>query len=127
MIDGYINPPIVAFIFKQTDFLKFYTDAGAGTPFRSVLMSLDWYNGLDAAAKTNVDAALAYANERNRAWTFKAADQELAKLNELGVTVTELSPEARAEFVETSKKAWAELMPPDAVAAFTAAAEKTRQ
>jgi len=127
MIDGYANPPVVAFIFKHTDFLKYYTDAGAGTPFRSVLMSNDWYEGLDADTRAKVDTALAYANERNRDWTFKAIDQEIAKLKELGVTVSELSPEARAEFVEKSQKAWAELMPPEAVEAFAAAAEKTRQ
>jgi TRAP-type transport system periplasmic protein len=127
MIDGYINPPVVAFIFKQTDFLKFYTDAGAGTPFRSVLMSLDWYDGLDAATKEKVDTALAYANTRNRDWTAKAIEQERAKLIEAGVEVTDLTPEARAEFVEKSKKAWAELMPPDSIDAFIAAAQQTRQ
>jgi TRAP-type C4-dicarboxylate transport system substrate-binding protein len=127
MIDGYINPPVVAFIFKHTDQLKYYTDAGAGTPFRSVLISNDWYEGLDAAMKEKVDTALAYANERNRAWTFKAIDQEIAKLKELGVTVSTLSPEARAEFVEKSQKAWTSLMPPESVDAFKAAAEKTRQ
>lgn len=127
MIDGYINPPVVAFIFKHTDFLKYYTDAGAGTPFRSVLMSLDWYDALDAATKEKVDSALAAANAANRVWNKKAIDQELAKLKELGVEVTTLSPDARAAFEEKSKKAWAELMPADAVSAFEAAAEQTRQ
>ncbi|MEJ8569926.1 TRAP transporter substrate-binding protein [Microbaculum marinum] len=127
MIDGYVNPPVVAFIFKHTDFLKYYTDVGAGTPIRSVLMSLDWYDGLGADEKQKVDAALAYANDRNRDWTYKAAEQEIAKLKELGVEVSELSPEARAEFRETSQKAWAELMPPEAVEAFKAAAGRTRQ
>lgn len=127
MIDGYANPPIVAFIFKHTDFLKYYTDAGAGMPFRSVLMSNDWYNDLDADTKAKVDTALAYSNERNRDWTFKAIDQEIDKLKELGVTVSELSPDARAEFVAKSKAAWADLMPPESVDAFKAAAEKTRQ
>src|SRR5690606_33605233 len=46
IVDGYVNPPVVAMIFQHTDFLKYYTDAGAGTPFRSALMSNDWYEGL---------------------------------------------------------------------------------
>lgn len=127
MVDGYVNPPVVAFIFKHTDFLKYYTNAGAGTPFRSALMSKDWYDGLSDVQRTKVDAAVREANMRNREWTFKAAEQELAQLSKLGVTVTELSPEARAEFVERSKAAWPKLMPADSVDVFVQAAEKTRK
>jgi TRAP-type C4-dicarboxylate transport system substrate-binding protein len=127
MVDGYVNPPVVAFIFKHTDFLKFYTDAGAGTPFRSALMSKDWYDGLSDEERSKVDTAVREANLRNREWTYKAAGEELAQLEKLGVTVTRLAPEARADFVERAKKTWPLLMPADSVEAFVAAAEKTRQ
>lgn len=127
MVDGYVNPPVVAFIFKHTDFLKYYTNAGAGTPFRSALMSKDWYDGLSDGDRMKVDTAVREANMRNREWTFKAAEQELAQLSKLGVTVTELSTEARAEFVERSKAAWPKLMPADSVGVFVQAAEKTRK
>lgn len=127
MVDGYVNPPVVAFIFKHTDFLKFYTDAGAGTPFRSALMSKDWYDGLSAEDRAKVDAAVKAANLRNREWTYAAAAQEIAQLEKLGVTVTKLTPEARADFMERAKKTWPLLMPADAVDAFVAAAEKTRK
>lgn len=127
IVDGYVNPPVVALIFQHTDFLKFYTAAGAGTPFRSALMSKDWYDGLAADEQAKVDAAVASANANNRAWNAVAIQQEIEQLKSKGVTVTELSPEARADFVERSKKAWPKLMPADAIDAFTAAAEKTRQ
>jgi TRAP-type C4-dicarboxylate transport system substrate-binding protein len=127
MVDGYINPPVVAFIFKHTDFLKYYTDAGAGTPFRAALMSKDWHDGLSAEDRATVDAAVKGANERNREWTYAAAAQEIGQLKKLGVTVTELKPEARADFMERAKKAWPLLMPPDSVDAFVAAAQKTRK
>ncbi|BCH29061.1 hypothetical protein MesoLjLc_09910 [Mesorhizobium sp. L-8-10] len=127
MVDGYVNPPVVAFIFKHTDFLKYYTDAGAGTPFRSALMSKDWYDGLSDEERSKVDTAVREANLRNREWTYEAAGQELAQLEKLGVTVTRLTPEARADFVERAKKTWPLLMPADSVEAFVAAAEKTRQ
>ena len=39
IVDGYFNPPVVALIFRHTEFLTHYTDLGAGTPFRSALMS----------------------------------------------------------------------------------------
>ncbi|MEO3386333.1 TRAP transporter substrate-binding protein [Mesorhizobium sp. CAU 1741] len=127
MVDGYVNPPVVALIFQHTDFLKFYTDSGSGTPFRSALMSNDWYEGLSDEDRTKVDAAVADANAKNREWTMKAAAMEIEQLREKGVEVTSLSPEARAEFVERSKAAWPSLMPEDAIADFTAAAEQTRQ
>jgi len=127
MVDGYVNPPVVALIFQHTDMLKFYTDTRAGTPFRSALMSNDWYNGLADDVRAKVDAAVKVANDKNRAWTAVAAEQELVQLKERGVEVTELTPEARAEFIERSKKAWADMMPAAAIDAFVAAAEKTRK
>lgn len=127
MVDGYVNPPAVAFIFKHTDFLKHYTDAGAGTPFRSALMSKDWYDGLSDEDRSKVDAAVKAANQRNREWTFDIAKKEIEMLQKAGVTVTTLTPEARAEFVERAKKTWPLLMPADSIDAFVAAAEKTRK
>lgn len=127
MVDGYVNPPVVAMIFKHTEFLKHYTPAGAGTPFRSALMSKDWYDGLSAEDRAKVDAAVKAANMRNREWTYAAAKQELELLEKTGVIVTTLTPEARADFMERSKKTWPLLMPADSVDAFVAAAEKTRK
>ena len=75
----------------------------------------------------NNKKAVEGANQRNREWTYKAAAAELDQLGKLGVTVTKLSPEARADFVERSKKAWPVLMPADSVDDFVAAAEKTRK
>lgn len=126
LVDGYVNPPIVPLIFKQTEFLKFYTNAKAGMPFRSVLMSADWYDGLSDEDRAKVDAALKVANDNNRKWTYAAAEKELEMLEKAGVTVTELKPEARAEFIERSKAAWPKLLDADALAMFKQAAEQTR-
>lgn len=127
MVDGYVNPPVVALIFQHTDYLKFYTDAGSGTPFRSALMSNDWYEGLSDADRAKVDAAVKIANDKNRAWTEMASAKELDQLREKGVEITMLSPQARAEFVTRAKAAWPHLMPADAIDAFVLAAEKTRK
>lgn len=127
MVDGYVNPPVVALMFQHTDFLKFYTDAGSGTPFRSALMSNDWYEGLSDEDRAKVDAAVEEANAKNRAWTEQASAMEVQQLRDRGVEVTTFSPEVRAEFVERSMAAWPSMMPADAVADFVAAAEQTRQ
>lgn len=127
MVDGYVNPPVVALIFQHTDYLKHYTASGSGTPFRAALMSNDWHEGLSEEDRAKVDAAVAIANQKNRAWTEVSATKELDLLREKGVTVTTLTPEARAEFVARSKAAWPSLMPADAIEDFVAAAEKTRR
>lgn len=127
VVDGYFNPPIVPVIFKHTDFLTHYTDLAAGTPFRSALMSADWYDGLDDAARALVDEAVAAAMEGNRAWTLEAAKAEPAMLKERGVTVTVLTPEALADFRARSEGVWPLLMPEDKIEAFEALAEATRE
>lgn len=127
IVDGYFNPPVVALIFRHTEFLKHYTDLGAGTPFRSALMSADWYDALDDASRAAVDAAVATANEKNRAWTAQAAAGEIEGLKKAGVTVSELEDGALDEFKARSQAAWDVLMPTDEIEAFRALADRTRE
>ncbi len=127
IVDGYFNPPVVALIFRHTEFLKHYTDLGAGTPFRSALMSADWYDGLDDDTRSVVDAAVATANANNRAWTAKAAAGEIEGLKKAGVTVAELDDGALDDFKTRSQAAWDVLMPADEIDAFRALAEATRE
>lgn len=127
IVDGYVNPPVVALIFRHTEFLTHYTDIGAGTPFRSVLMSADWYDGLDDATRAIVDSAVAKANANNRAWTAVAAKNEIEGLKKSGVTVSVLDAAALADFKTRSQAAWDVLMPAGSVAAFRELAAATRQ
>lgn len=127
VVDGYVNPPVVPLIFQHTDYLKFYTASGAGTPYRTALMSNEWYNGLSDEDRAKVDAGIAAANGKNREWTAAAAASELDQLRAKGITVTILTPEARADFVTRSRAAWPALMPEAAIPDFVAAAEATRK
>ncbi|MCY4300469.1 MAG: TRAP transporter substrate-binding protein [Aestuariivita sp.] len=127
IVDGYFNPPVVALIFRHTEFLKYYTDLGAGTPFRSALMSADWYAGLDTDTKIVVDEAVLKANANNRIWTLKAAKNEIEGLKKNGVTVSVLASDALEDFKTRSQVAWEELMPEEDIEAFRALAEATRQ
>ncbi len=127
IVDGYFNPPVVALIFRHTEFLKHYTNIGAGTPFRSALMSADWYSDLDDETKTKVDIAVDVANKKNREWTLKAAASEVEGLKKAGVTVSVLEPDAYEDLKKRSSDAYEALMPPGSVEAFKALAEATRQ
>jgi TRAP-type C4-dicarboxylate transport system substrate-binding protein len=127
IVDGYVNPPVVALIFGHTEFLTHYTDVGAGTPFRSALMSADWYAGLDEPTQAIVNAAVDAANVKNRAWTAEAGRTEIDGLTKSGVTVSVLADGALDDFKARSEAAWDVLMPAQAVAAFRELAAATRE
>jgi TRAP-type C4-dicarboxylate transport system substrate-binding protein len=127
IVDGYFNPPVVGLIFRHTEFLKHYTDLGAGTPFRSALMSADWYDGLDDATRAKVDTAIDTANAKNRTWTLEAAKNEMAGLEKAGVTVSVMEPAAYEDLKQRSAAAYEALMPAGSVEAFRALAEQTRE
>lgn len=104
--DGYLNPVFVPVIFGHTNFIKHFTDAKLIPTTRISIASLKWYSGLKGKEKAAVDAAIATATKTNREWVVKAspAMNDLAKSK--GITITQLSDKARAEFVAASKKVY---------------------
>lgn len=127
IVDGYFNPPAVPLIFRHTEFLPHFTDLKAGTPFRSALMSMDWYDALGDDEKAVVDAAVETANAKNREWTYAAETTELEQLEAAGVTITTPSEEALAEFKRRSQEVWDALMPAGSVAEMQALADASKE
>ncbi|MWB78017.1 C4-dicarboxylate ABC transporter substrate-binding protein [Pseudooceanicola sp. 216_PA32_1] len=97
--DGYINPVNVPLTFGHGDLLKYYTDSGMFVSVRLAMASESWWDGLSDQDKAKVDAAVAYADNDLMTWTTGAVEVEKQKLRDAGFEVTELSPDARAEFV----------------------------
>lgn len=95
--DGYINPPMVPIMFGHTGFIKYFTNAKVGLGSRTIIVSEDWYQGLSAEQQAIVMDAAKAATEANRAW-LATRSAEMDKLREAGIEVTELTPEAWAEF-----------------------------
>lgn len=100
--DGYLNPPIVPLLFGHTDFIKYFTDADISPSLRIAVASEDWYQGLSDEDRKTVDDAVEAANTANREW-LKQQGGVFERLKEAGVEITELSPEARAEFEKASQ------------------------
>ncbi|MEM1315004.1 MAG: TRAP transporter substrate-binding protein DctP [Pseudomonadota bacterium] len=120
--DGYLNPPFVPLMFGHTDFITHFTDASITPAMRIAIASEDWYQGLSDDERATVDAAAAKATAANRAWLLTRTDV-LEQLEEAGVAVTRLSPEAREAFVAASMKTYADgVLSEDEVAAWLAAA-----
>jgi TRAP-type C4-dicarboxylate transport system substrate-binding protein len=100
--DGYLNPPMVPIMFGHTGFIKYFTNAKVGLSSRTAIVSEDWFKGLSAEQQKTVMDAAAAATATNRAW-LETRSAELDQLREAGIEVTELTPEAWAEFKALSE------------------------
>lgn len=95
--DGYINPPMVPIMFGHTGFIKYFTNAKVGLGSRTAIVSEDWFQGLSQEQQKIVMDGAAAATKANREW-LATRSTELDALREAGIEVTELTPEAWAEF-----------------------------
>lgn len=99
--DGYVNPPHMPLLYGHTGFIKHFTDAGVGPSIRLTIASEDWYQNLSGKDRKIVDDGVATATRANREWLVKRAGI-LKELEEHGIKVVKLSPEARVEFRKLS-------------------------
>ncbi|MFN6976720.1 MAG: TRAP transporter substrate-binding protein [Gemmobacter sp.] len=119
--DGYINPASVPLVFGHTGFIRHFTDAAVGLSVRIVIASQDWWEGLSDAERAIVTAAADEATAANRAW-LATQTTVLEDLEKAGISVTRLTPEQRARFVEASSKVYGRgAMTEDLVAIWLAA------
>jgi TRAP-type transport system periplasmic protein len=124
---GYMNPSFVPVMFGHTDFIKHFTDAKSIVGGRLAIASNDWYMGLSDKERTIVDNASAVATKANRAWLKKAEPGMLKGLEKAGVSIVQLTPKARAEFQELSKKVYTDgVLTPAQVKIWVDAANATR-
>ena len=102
IVDGYVNPPNAAIRTGHTEYLKHYTPAALAPSFRAVMLSEDWYSGLDDAQRATIDAAVAAGIQANRDWMPGWAALVDSRFAEAGVTVTPLAEGQRDRLVEMS-------------------------
>lgn len=119
--DGYLNPAFVPLLFGHTDFIRHFTEAAIAPSLRIAIASEDWYQGLSAEDRATVDAAVVVARAANRAW-LPTQEGVVDQLRAAGVAVVELSDEARAEFLEASMTTYDQIVTPEQMALWMAAA-----
>jgi TRAP-type transport system periplasmic protein len=123
---GYVNPPFVPFMFGHSDILKHFTDARVTPALRVAMVSEEWYRGLSAAHRKIFDEGVGKAAAANRAWVGPSDAAAIAQLEKAGITVTRLTPEARARFRDLSRPVWTGLLSQQEIQPFIDAAEKAR-
>jgi TRAP-type transport system periplasmic protein len=119
--DGYLNPAFVPLLFGHTEFIRHFTPAAISPSLRIAIASEDWYSGLSDEDRATVDAAVAAASAANRAW-LGTQTGVFDQLREAGVTITEMSAEARAEFQAASATTYEAIISPEQLVQWRAAA-----
>lgn len=98
--DGYLNPPIVAVQFGHHAQLDFFTDLRLQGSMRTIVMSEQWYQGLDDDQQRAVHCAVKKARNVVREWNTAAQSSEFQMLQDVGIEVITLSASERARFRE---------------------------
>ncbi|MEM1145906.1 MAG: TRAP transporter substrate-binding protein [Pseudomonadota bacterium] len=96
--DGYINPPIVAYLFGHGGQLDYFTDLAIVPSVRVIVFSETWYQSLSPTERDAVDEAVVRARAANRNWVQQTVKSELALLESIGIDVIQLSPPERDKF-----------------------------
>ena len=119
--DGYLNPAFVPLLFGHTEFIRHFTEAAIAPSLRIAIASEDWYSGLSDADRATVDAAVDAARTANREW-LPTQSGVIEQLQAANVAVVELSDEARTEFREASMTTYEQIVTPEQMALWVAAA-----
>ena len=124
--DGYMNPAFVPIMFKHTEVLKYYSDAGLAPSLRVAICSEEWYQGLNAQDRTLVDEGVAKANAAIKDWAKKVEAKGLDDLRKAGMQVYINTPADRAKFAELIQPKYTEIVDEEIAKMFIQAADKNR-
>ena len=124
--DGYMNPAFVPIMFKHTEVLKYYSDAGLAPSLRVAICSEDWYQGLNAQDRMLVDEGVAIANKATQNWSKKLAAKGLDDLKKAGLQVYVNTSADKAKFAELIRPKYTDIVDEKIAKMFMQAAEKNR-
>ena len=124
--DGYMNPAFVPIMFKHTEVLKYYSDAGLAPSLRVAICSEEWYQGLNTQDRVLVDEGVAKANDAIKMWTQKVEARGLDDLRKAGMQVYVNTPADKAKFAELIRPKYTEIVSEKITKMFIDAAEKNR-
>jgi len=96
--NGYLNPPTVAVQFGHGGQLDYFTRLNLQGSTRAVVMSEQWYQGLDDHQRHVVDDAVRQARKASHRWNENAQLSEFQMLQDVGIEVISLSARERQRF-----------------------------
>jgi len=126
IVDGYMNPPIVAVLFGHGGQLDFFTDIRMSPASRVVAVSESWYRQLDHQQRVAVDRAFSVARQANRDWMRSSEQRDFDALAKVGIEVIRLSTDVREEFRKKLLPLYPTQATPDALRIMTGYVEALR-
>jgi TRAP-type C4-dicarboxylate transport system substrate-binding protein len=126
IVDGYVNPPNAALRVGHTQYLKHYTQADLAPSMRAVLVSEDWWSGMDEDERARIADAIKAGVAANRAWVVQWGRQVADRFRDAGVTVTDLEPGERDKMKERATAVYKAMLGDDGLAAYESAFSKVR-
>jgi len=127
IVDGYVNPPNSALRTGHTQFLKHYTPAALAPSFRAIMVSEDWWGGLNAKQKAVVEAGIRAGVKANRSWVSNWSKQVDARFKKAGVTVSQLAPGEREKMRALAVKVHQKVLKKQHLEAFAKAIATVRK
>ncbi len=124
--DGYMNPAFVPIMFKHTEVLKYYSDAGLAPSLRVAICSEDWYQELNPQDRALVDEGVTRANAAIQVWAKNAEAQGLDDLKKAGMQVYVNTSADKARFAELIRPKYSEIVDEKIAKIFIQAAEENR-
>ncbi|MEZ5652567.1 MAG: TRAP transporter substrate-binding protein [Burkholderiaceae bacterium] len=121
IVDGYVNPPNAALRVGHTQYLKHYTPADLAPSMRAVLVSEDWWSGMNDKQRAQVAGAIRAGVAANRAWVVEWGKQVDARFRDAGVTVTALAPGERDKMKARAQATYKALLGDDGLAVYESA------
>ena len=98
--DGYLNPPLVPLLFGHTRQIKYFTNLNLNPSSRYIVVADEWYQTLAPERRRLFDEAILLAKAANHSWAKEIRKKEFDMLRKAGITVTEITPEARKIFIQ---------------------------
>lgn len=107
IVDGYINPPIIAVMYGHQRQLNYFSDLRIWPSARFVTISENWYRQLSVQDKSLLTKAVKNARKRNRIWNLSAESEAYELLRNSEIKIIAPSRSVRQAFRKASENLYA--------------------
>ncbi|MCR9138151.1 MAG: TRAP transporter substrate-binding protein [Alphaproteobacteria bacterium] len=124
VIDGYVQAPQVALMFRHTEIFKYFTRLNLGYASMPMIMSEEYYQSLSPNQRDIISDAVVAARRANDMWIEENVPLNLQRMKEQGIEIIELEDGAFADIKARILEAQSKMAPPPSLEYYLAASKK---